>query len=98
MPIWWLPPTTCSESPDSARPPHEARLHHTTALASASENRRTQRLNPALLSLRWRSHRLIKPLPQRPARAQGLSRGDNLGVSKTLIRACLVHLIRYSMG
>ena len=29
-----------------------ARLHHTTALASASVNRRTQRLNPALLSLR----------------------------------------------
>jgi hypothetical protein len=44
----WLPPTTFSESPDSARPPHEARLHHTPALASASENCRAQRLNPAL--------------------------------------------------
>src|SRR5713226_6665291 len=37
MPIWWPPPTTCSASPDSARPPHEARLHHTAALASASQ-------------------------------------------------------------
>ena len=35
---------------------HEARLHHTTARASASAYRRTQRLIPALLSLRWRSY------------------------------------------
>ena len=37
-----------------ARPPHEARLHHTAALASASENRRTRPRTPAL-----------RPLPRR---------------------------------
>src|SRR5579864_7029090 len=52
MPIWWRPPTTCSASPDSARPPHEARLPPYRRACLGERNP----LNPALLSLPWRSH------------------------------------------
>src|SRR3984893_13366144 len=67
MPIWWPPPTTCSESPVSSRPPYEAPLHHTAARAATGENHRAQRLTRPL-SPPWQSNWLIKPFPQQPAR------------------------------
>jgi hypothetical protein len=60
-PSWWPPLTTCSALPDSAPLPHEARLHQSAALASASETGSIWRLIPTLLSLQYRS-----PLPQHP--------------------------------
>ena len=66
MPIWWLPSTTCSESPDSARPPMK---HDSTGLprGAAGDSHPARRLN-ATLSPPRQSNWLIKPLPQRPAR------------------------------
>src|ERR1700758_2397595 len=61
------PPTTCSESPDSARPPHEAPLHHPAARAAAGDNHPALRLIRPL-SPPWQSNWLIKPFPQQPAR------------------------------
>ena len=55
-PIWWPPLTIRSESRDSARHQREPRRHHIAAPPTAGRNRRAQQLNPALLSLRWRSH------------------------------------------
>src|ERR1700739_4312362 len=68
MPTGWPPPTTCSESPDSARPPHEAPLHHPAARAAAGDNHPALRLIRPL-SPPWQSNWLIKPFPQKPASA-----------------------------
>jgi hypothetical protein len=47
----WPPPTTCSESPNSVRLPHEAELEPYSGMPSAGDGHRPSQLNPTAPTL-----------------------------------------------